>query len=99
MCAALRDAGDTVGELDPPDKGKFVQIDAGAFHTCAINIDGVLGCWGETDYDLDEVPEGSFVQVSSGHQHSCVVNTLGTVECWGQNSSGQTDVPIELAPP
>ncbi|HEX2028904.1 MAG TPA: PxKF domain-containing protein [Nitriliruptorales bacterium] len=69
------------------------QIDAGAYHTCAVQTDGSLACWGNNDYGQSSPPAGTFASVSSGFWHSCGVRTDGSLACWGWNGYGQTSPP------
>ena len=38
----------------------FVRIDSGPYHTCAMDMDGGVECWGRNDVGQTDVPEGSF---------------------------------------
>jgi hypothetical protein len=69
------------------------KIDAGAYHTCAVQTDGTLTCWGDNAYGQSSPPAGTFTSVSSGFYHSCAVRTNGSVACWGWNGYGQTSPP------
>nr|MCA8836993.1 hypothetical protein [Pseudomonadota bacterium] len=78
------------------------QVSAGTRHTCAVNTDGELYCWGVgtdgrlgttggTDQDTPaRVGEATdWKQVGTGNTHTCAINTSGQLHCWGENSSGQ----------
>jgi len=83
---------------------RVLRITAGAAHTCAINEDGALWCWGANDRgqlgasDLSVAsrntptpvvgPEG-VVAVSAGAAHTCALDGSGAVWCWGANDQGQ----------
>lgn len=69
------------------------QIDAGAYHTCAVGVDGTLVCWGDNAYGQSTPPAGTFTSVSSGFYHSCAVRTNGSVACWGWNAYGGASPP------
>jgi alpha-tubulin suppressor-like RCC1 family protein/uncharacterized protein YjdB len=85
----------------------FVEIAAGAFHTCGRTAAGAIWCWGQDDVGqvgnngsvdaLVAVPvQGSpppFVQLVSGGSHSCARTESGRVWCWGSNSEGQLGNP------
>ena len=43
------------GEADPP-AGEFNAIATGINHSCAIDIDGRVACWGDNAFDQLEVP-------------------------------------------
>ena len=65
----------------------FLQVSSGAFHTCGVNADHQVVCWGRDGYQLHDPPAGSFSEVSSGWLHSCGVKTDGSIVCWGSGSS------------
>ncbi|HLD08520.1 MAG TPA: hypothetical protein VJB68_00570, partial [Methylophilaceae bacterium] len=80
------------------------QISAGDNHTCALNGDGTIKCWGLNSYGQlgDNIPVGSSastpvvvnginnaVVVGAGAYHTCAVLADGTVKCWGNNYNGQ----------
>lgn len=69
------------------------QIDAGAYHTCGVRVEGSLVCWGDNTYGQSAPPAGTFTSVSSGFYHSCAVRTNGSVVCWGWNGYGQSSPP------
>jgi len=53
------------------DGGGFQQevtISAGTNHTCGIQSDGTLICWGLNDEGQASPPEGTFRQVSAGNK-------------------------------
>ena len=86
-----------------PERGSFIDVSAGATHTCAVGAHGRLRCWGEIDEEqtippVGETVDGEFVEhvfvaVSSGYRHSCALEDDGTVHCWGRNDHGETDAP------
>lgn len=83
------------------DKG-VIQVSAGFWHTCAIQNDHTLWCWGESsDGDLGvgmpasaQTPAqvtalGSEVaEVQVGSRHTCARKLDGTLWCWGQTDFG-----------
>ncbi|GJG85771.1 hypothetical protein tb265_09520 [Gemmatimonadetes bacterium T265] len=78
---------------------QFTQVSAGFLHTCAVNPDGTVTCWGDNTYGQTTVPAGltGVTQVDAGDYHTCVVTNAGGVVCWGavgsDVNSGQTTVP------
>ncbi len=85
----------------------FIQIDAkaenidAAMHTCAIQTDKKLRCWG---FDSRQMPEdtpeelGSVIGVAAGVSHTCAIRESGDLRCWGKNHSShnQLIVPQDL---
>ena len=69
------------------------QVSAGRYHTCGLETDGTVVCWGDNYYGQRTPPADAFAQVSAGGVHTCGVKTDGTVGCWGDNSDGQRTPP------
>jgi len=83
------------------DKG-VLQVSTGFWHTCAIQSDHTLWCWGEgTDGDLGvgtmteaDTPVQvtalgtSVAEVRVGSRHTCARKLDGTLWCWGQTDFG-----------
>jgi len=82
-----------------------IALSSGADHTCAINYDGLVSCWGQnTRGRLGSVistpayvstPTDGFgnnrkaVAISSGSLHTCAVLDDGNASCWGAGDYGQ----------
>lgn len=81
-----------VGDNSPPPR-RFAHVSAGYGYTCAVELDGTLGCWGSDEYGLDRPPAGSFRRVSAGFLHACGIKTDGTIACWGWDMYGQASPP------
>ena len=79
------------------------QLSAGILHTCALNTDGGVSCWGQnffgqlgdgtTQYErLTPVTviglSGGVTAISAGDVHTCALLSR-TVRCWGRNEGGQ----------
>ncbi|MBP6844886.1 MAG: hypothetical protein KA201_14130 [Kofleriaceae bacterium] len=106
--AALDGAPVDGGDPDGPDggfvPGGVTAIVAGAAHTCAIDDQAQLWCWGQNVHG--EVGDGSgqprvptptmiatgVTQVAAGGDHACAI-AGGRVRCWGQNLDGQSGQP------
>jgi alpha-tubulin suppressor-like RCC1 family protein len=84
----------------------WLQIDASdSEHTCGIQVDGSLWCWGYNDFgqlgtgDYADrlVPtrvEGNaqWASVSTGYGHTCAIRVDGSMWCWGLNNGGQLGI-------
>jgi alpha-tubulin suppressor-like RCC1 family protein len=69
----------------------YLSVSAGAGHTCAIQQDQTVVCWGLDSTGQASPPEGTFKQLSSGLHYTCGIRTDDTMACWGQP---QTDGPF-----
>jgi alpha-tubulin suppressor-like RCC1 family protein len=81
------------------------QIAAGHSHTCAIDTNNSVQCWGgyhNGQLGLGDKPTERLiptiitldrgvgaVQIGVGSSHSCVLDNTGSVQCWEQNIYGQ----------
>ncbi len=74
------------------------QVDAGAFHSCAIKGSGFNNayCWGADWYGMATPPTGEFIKVTTGFIHSCGIESDGSISCWGDTGQGQGNVPSSL---
>ena len=65
-------------------------LSAGFVHTCGIQSNGMLACWGSDTYHQSTVPSlwGTHTQVSAGSYHTCAVGFDGSINCWGAGSDG-----------
>lgn len=68
-------------------------ISAGKIHSCGIQVDGALVCWGNNGNHQADPPTGQFVQLSAGDAHNCAIRTDGSVACWGYNNARQASPP------
>lgn len=62
-------------------------------HSCVIQADNTIVCWGLNKEGQAMPPSGTFLQVSVGGHHSCAIRTDKTVACWGLNKEGQATPP------
>ena len=80
------------------------KITAGDSHTCAINTQSQLKCWGEeengrlgtgvrvdgkTPQFVDVGSKRRASSISAGSQHTCAVIDDGSLKCWGLGELGQ----------
>jgi alpha-tubulin suppressor-like RCC1 family protein len=82
--------------------GYSAKISSGYGHTCMLNDDGQILCWGHNafgqlgsdDYGdwktslVADLP-GRPTAVTAGAYHTCALIESGEVYCWGQNDYGQ----------
>ena len=77
---------------DKDDPPKFLAVSAGSAHTCGIDTDHDLICWGDDSLgQLDGIPSGDFLSVSAGATHGCAIRLDGDLACWGDDSSDKLD--------
>lgn len=76
---------------------------AGGYHTCGIQIDGSLWCWGWNNHGqlgdgtrenqkspvLVDAGDNSWTSIAAGGEHTCGVKSDGSLWCWGNNEYGQ----------
>ena len=62
---------------------KYQAIDAGKDHTCGINLDNTVECWGDNIHGQTNAPEGQFLSISAGGVYSCGINFDNQLQCWG----------------
>ena len=82
----------------------IVQVSAGGFHTCAVNKNNAVFCWGsnyngqlgagansvgETKAHQIHTSNITATQVSAGNEHTCALRPNSKVACWGNGSKGQ----------
>jgi alpha-tubulin suppressor-like RCC1 family protein len=79
-----------------------VDVDSGVSHSCALESNGSVKCWGSNTYgqlgnnsSTNSLTPASVsglagvTQMTVGKNHACVVTGPNTVECWGLNINGQ----------
>ncbi len=80
--------------------GTWSVVAAGGDHTCAIDGDGAIYCWGESAQgqlgsqpDANDTPtladEGPWQDVVAGTAHTCAIDTDNELYCWGDNARDQ----------
>jgi hypothetical protein len=88
---------------DTPPGGQHKALAMGAWHGCAITVDGELTCWGIQDKSgrdfgqVRDAPEGRFASIHSSAVASfaCALDSEGRPTCWGEDGDGQVSgVPL-----
>lgn len=89
IALALSMAGAASGAYIPPP-GKYLSVDVGEDHVCAIRSDRRVRCWGVNLDGEAEPPAGRFVAVGAGGGHSCGIRADATLACWGRHDFGRS---------
>ena len=73
------------GAANPPSV-LSKQVSAGDYHTCSLQLDGYVDCWGmESDGSMDSIGPNSWV--AAAYWHTCAIRVSdGEAECWGDNA-------------
>ncbi len=69
------------------------QITVGDHHSCGLETDGRVVCWGNNDFGQASPPDVLFTSVEAGTFHTCGIDTGGRVRCWGDDYYGETTPP------
>lgn len=80
-------------------------VAAGGEHSCAVEGDGTVWCWGANQWGQLGAPVGApkptptlvasafgghdVTSVAAGHDHTCALTAAGEVWCWGRNEASQ----------
>ncbi len=75
------------------DTEPFQLVSAGGFHTCGIDEDDAVWCWGRGANGQLEAPVEAFKGVSTGYAHTCGIKADDTVACWSNYRDGRSDPP------
>ncbi len=77
----------------PPGEGDFTAVTVGWDHSCGIQKDRMVICWGNNETGQAAPPDKEFVAVAAGRSHTCGIDTRQQVVCWGWNGWGATEAP------
>jgi alpha-tubulin suppressor-like RCC1 family protein len=80
----------------------WASVTTGGDHTCGIQLDGTLWCWGrnlhgqlglgdarDSDRPQQVQSDATWTDVTAGAQHTCAITDDATLWCWGDNDSGE----------
>lgn len=82
-----------------PAPNGFVQLKAGANHTCAIDDKSLAPyCWGSNSGGQTDIPEGldKALKLALGAEHSCAIDHKNKVVCWGRDQARDIEGRFEL---
>lgn len=107
--------GDNLAKATPTQvmagSNKWLKVSAGGNHTCAIQDDDSLWCWGNNSagqlgigttshmpspQQLTPPNKLGWYAVSSGKNHTCAIDSDDIGHCWGLNNFGQLGNGIAL---
>ena len=85
---------DEFGQSSPP-AGPFEQIATGYSHSCAIQTNGLVTCWG---HDGSKESSGhpqqiKFTEITAGDAFTCGLTIQRRALCWGRSREGQLKAP------
>ncbi|MDQ3235028.1 MAG: hypothetical protein M3Q07_24735, partial [Pseudobdellovibrionaceae bacterium] len=89
------------GKLIPfPSPNGFVQLKAGANHTCAVDaLSAAPYCWGSNSEGQTEIPASleKATKLALGDNHSCATDSKNKVVCWGLDLASDINGRHEVA--
>jgi len=80
---------DEFGQSSPPHK-RFVQVVAGQFHTCGLQLDGTAFCCGNNTNGQLDAHADKFEPLTASASYMCGLRTEGSgklLECGGGTRS------------
>ncbi len=100
-CAAAPDSSEE--RAAEARAAEAVSITVGDAHSCSLDREGVVRCWGANDRGqlgtgtreaagINETPRTVLtgaIAVNAAHEHTCALLRDGEVRCWGANDRGQ----------
>lgn len=83
-------------DVPPPAKGPWSEVAAGEEHTCAINMEGRIRCWGgDAEGEISDAPRSKgWHGIAAGNGFGCALAADGTPTCWGNDRWQQTVPPV-----
>ena len=82
-----------VSQFPIAKQGNFLQACAAESHSCALDNEGGIACWGLNTLDRAKVPDVLskivWKELSCGGGHTCAIDSNGWPACWGFGQHGQ----------
>jgi alpha-tubulin suppressor-like RCC1 family protein len=69
------------------------RIGAGSSHSCFLDAQGLIECWGPNISQVTQIPTGIFTELVTAGDTNCALKDDATIHCWGDNSFGQMNSP------
>ena len=66
-------------------KDSFWKCSAYGFHTCGLQIDSTIKCWGANLTGELNAPAGQYTAITGAMGLRCGLRSDGTIKCWGVN--------------
>ncbi|HNT54781.1 MAG TPA: Ig-like domain-containing protein, partial [Anaerolineaceae bacterium] len=85
------------GPASPPE-GIFRQVSCGYRHTCGVQSNGLVDCWGAKERGQSDPPDRLFAQVAGGEEYACGIQSDGALSCWGTPLGNIQPPRIKLLP-
>ena len=83
-------------EVSLTQVSRAISVSSGRNHTCALDTEGLLFCWGLTDYleiNPDNQERFQLVGGGPGAWHTCGLQSDGKPICYGATVFGETSPP------
>jgi alpha-tubulin suppressor-like RCC1 family protein len=67
-----------------------VTVHAGQDHTCQLDTNQTLECWGDNSFNKQDLEGGLYQAVALGNNHTCGIDLYSTIQCSGLDTDLQT---------
>ncbi len=81
LCLATGIAGPPTAHA----RERFVQVVVGDAHTCGLQDDGEVVCWGRNEDGEVTPPPGPFTRIQAHGHYTCGLRAGEAIECWGRS--------------
>ena len=83
----------------------WIDVAGGGSHTCGVQSDGSLWCWGDGNHSQlgngmtsaltpQHIGTTTWRTVSAGFDHTCAIASDGTAYCWGNNQEHEAGLGV-----